>query len=220
MRLKSLVLLVILSVIAGCGITARVEPFMEPGSNFQLNQDESVVILGRKHQASFQTESTLIDCIASNLASGVNSISIHSTKSFEDALFPYFEPSTAPLTTVEFAILLENELVFREIENTGVRYIVWLDGSTDRTDSGGTISCAAGPGGAGCVGLAWWEDDARYDATVWDITTQDSAGTIYVDYTGRSMIPALIIPIPLVVRTQNAACTGLSTQLTSFFSQY
>lgn len=212
---KFFILLAAILCMAACGVTARVEPFMETTSN--LEQGESIVILGRKHQANYQTESSLVDCISGRLSSGSNGIPIFPSRRFENALFPWFEPSTAPLTTPEFATLLENDLVFDQIAQTGVRYIVWLDGSTDRTDSGGTISCSAGPGGAGCVGLAWWEDDARYDATVWDIKTLDSAGTIYVDYTGRSMIPALIIPIPLVVRTQQAACEGLSEQLSTFF---
>jgi hypothetical protein len=215
--LKPLLIFICLLLITSCGLSARVEPFMDAQGS--LGQNESVVILGRKHQATYQTESTLISCVASNLSSGSNSIPIYPTRSFEDLLFPWFEPSLAPLTTDDFALLLENDLVFNSINTSGVRYIVWLDGSTDRNDSGGTISCSAGPGGAGCIGLAWWEDGSRYDATIWDINTVDTAGTIYVDYTGRSMVPALIIPIPLIIRTQNAACTGISDQLTSFFSQ-
>jgi len=68
------------------------------------------------------------------------------------------------------------------------------------------------------MGLAWWEDDARYDATIWDIRDLSSAGTIYADYNGRSVMPALIIPIPLIVRPQAQACQGLTEQLRQFLT--
>ncbi|HJR68671.1 MAG TPA: hypothetical protein VKA43_01385, partial [Gammaproteobacteria bacterium] len=94
----------------------------------------------------------------------------------------------------------------------------WLDGSTDRVASGGGITCAAGVGGAGCMGLAWWEDDSRYDATVWDIQDIESEGTIHADVKGRSVMPAIIIPIPLVTNPQAHACRGLSDQLRQFLT--
>ena len=78
-------------------------------------------------------------------------------------MYPWFEPSTAPLSTDDLTVLLERPGVLDQVRSTGVRYVVWVDGSTDRVASGGGITCAAGVGGAGCMGLAWWEDDSRYD---------------------------------------------------------
>ena len=97
-------------------------------------------------------------------------------------------------------------------------YVVWLDGSTDRVASGGGISCAAGIGGAGCMGLAWWEDDSRYDATVWDIRELQSEGTIHADVKGRSVMPAIIIPLPLISHPQAHACRDLTKQLKQFLT--
>ncbi|HUO68132.1 MAG TPA: hypothetical protein VMV37_11375, partial [Gammaproteobacteria bacterium] len=114
--------------------------------------------------------------------------------------------------------LLEKPEVVQQVKNTGVRYVVWLDGSTDRVASGGGITCAAGIGGAGCMGLAWWEDDSRYDATVWDIKTAESAGTIHADVKGRSVMPAIIIPLPFIARPKAAACRGLTQQLKQFLT--
>lgn len=124
----------------------------------------------------------------------------------------------APLSTEELSELLEKPGVMERVRDTGVRFLVWLDGSTERTSSGGGISCAAGVGGAGCMGLAWWEDDARYDATIWDIEQLENAGTIYADFRGRSVMPALIIPIPLIARPQAQACRGLTDQLHEFLT--
>ena len=68
------------------------------------------------------------------------------------------------------------------------------------------------------MGLAWWEDDARYDATVWDIKELQAAGTIHADVKGRSVMPAIIIPLPFISRPRVTACKDLSQQLKEFLT--
>ncbi len=208
--------LVLATFLSGCGVTARIEPYKQ--TNSVINEGEQVVILARKHHATHEAEAEFIECISEGLAKGRDGLEVHSTTAFEAQLYPWFEPSLAPLDTDEFTELLEKPGVLERVEATGVRFVVWLDGSTDRTASGGGITCAAGVGGAGCVGLAWWEDDARYDATIWDLETLTSAGTIYADFLGRSVMPAIIIPIPLIVRPRAHACRGLTEQLKNFLT--
>lgn len=208
--------LIVATIVSACGVTARIEPYKQ--TNSVINDGEQIVILARKHHATHETEADFIDCISDGLADGRDGLLVHSSTEFEDKLYPWFEPSLAPLTTTELAELLDRPGVLAEVEATGVRFVVWLDGSTDRTASGGGISCAAGVGGAGCMGLAWWEDDARYDATVWDLLEMNSTGTIYADFLGRSVMPAIIIPIPLIARPRAAACRGLTDQLRNFLT--
>jgi len=215
--LRSVCLTIVsLALLSACGVTARMEPYKQ--STVVIGDGDQVVVLARKHHATHEAEEGFVDCISESLASGRNGIDVHPTKEFEDMLYPWFEPSMAPLSTEELSELLEKPAVMERVRGTGVRFLVWLDGSTERTSSGGGISCAAGIGGAGCMGLAWWEDDARYDATVWDIEHLESAGTIYADFRGRSVMPALIIPIPLIARPQAQACRGLTDQLREFLT--
>jgi len=82
--------------------------------------------------------------------------------------------------------------------------------------SGGSMSCAAGPGGGGCFGCAWWQDDSKYEASVWDLDGLEKTGTVSADVSGTSYIPAIIIPIPLIARTQSKACNALANQLKLF----
>ena len=208
--------LIVAGILSACGVTARMEPYKQ--TNSVINDGEQVVILARKHHATHETEAEFIECISDGLAGGSEGLLVHSSTAFEDKLYPWFEPSLAPLTTTDLAELLDKPGVLEEVESTGVRFVVWLDGSTDRTASGGGITCAAGVGGAGCIGLAWWEDDARYDATVWDLREMNSAGTIYADFLGRSVMPAIIIPIPLIARPRAQACRGLTDQLRDFLT--
>ena len=171
---QALAAAIAVSFVAGCSVTSRMEPYKR--TDAVINEGEQVVVLARKHHSTHETEAAFVDCVAGALASGSDGLEVHDTVAFEDQLYPWFEPSRAPLSTDELSELLDKPDVFERVQGTGVRFLVWLDGSTDRVASGGGITCAAGVGGAGCMGLAWWEDDARYDATVWDIQELDSTG--------------------------------------------
>ena len=51
---------------------------------------------------------------------------------------------------------------------------------------------------------------------LWDLEGLESAGTVSADVSGTSFLPALVIPIPLIARTQTKACKGLADQLKLF----
>ena len=216
-RLRLLALAVAVPLIGACGITARIEPYKQ--SDAVIAEGEHVVVLARKQHSNHEAEEDFVQCVSDGLAKGDDGLDVHASKEFEDKLYPWFEPSTAPLSTDDLTALLERPGVLDQVKSTGVRYLLWLDGSTDRTASGGGITCAAGVGGAGCMGLAWWEDDSRYDVTVWDIQDLESEGTIHADYKGRSVMPAIVIPIPLITRPQVHACRGLADQIRQFLTQ-
>ena len=213
---RAIVATLSIGMLAGCSVTSRVEPYKR--TTAVIGEGEQVVVLARKHHATHEAESVFVDCVSDALAQGSDGLDVHDTVTFEDQLYPWFEPSRAPLSTDELSELLDKPDVFKQVRATGVRFLVWLDGSTERVASGGGITCAAGVGGAGCMGLAWWEDDARYDATVWDIHEMSSTGTIFADVKGRSTMPAIIIPIPLIARPRAAACRGISEQLRQFLT--
>jgi hypothetical protein len=211
-----LALLAVAPLLASCGITSRLEPYKQ--TDAVIHDGEQVVILARRNHPNYETEQDFVNCISDALGKGDEHIAVHASQAFEDQMYPWFEPSTAPLSTDDLSKLLQKPEVMEQVKDTGVRFLVWLDGSTDRVASGGGITCAAGVGGAGCMGLAWWEDDSRYDATVWDIKQLDSAGTIHADVKGRSVMPALIIPLPFIARPQAHACRGLTEQLREFLT--
>jgi hypothetical protein len=199
-----------------CSTTSRLEPYKQ--TNAVLEDGDGIVVLARRHHATHEAEQEFVDCIGDALSSGRREIVVHNSGDFEDMLYPWFEPSTAPLNTADLGELLDRPGVLERVNDSGVRFIVWLDGSTDRVASGGSITCAAGIGGAGCMGLAWWEDDARYDVTVWDVEQEELSGTIHADVRGRSVMPAVIIPMPFISRPRAKACRGLTEQLEEFLT--
>ena len=208
------ILAALLAIALGGCITARVEDAREHATG--INEGESIVVMAKSYHQGNETEADYIRCVENTLARGSKGLRIIPNQQFVDSLFPWFEPRTAPANTKGLVQLMERPGVAEAVKKMGVRYIVWLDGETEKVASGGSLSCAAGPGGGGCFGFAWWQNDADYVASVWDLEGYESAGTVTADYTGTSFLPALIVPIPLIARTQSKACKGLATQLKAF----
>lgn len=199
--------------LSGC-ITSRVEDAREGMTG--IESDESVVILAKSYHLGNETEDKYINCVEDALSRGSKGLRVIPHKQFVDSLFPWFEPRTAPAETKGLPKLLERPGVAERIAEQKVRYIIWLDGDTDRVAGGGSLSCAAGPGGGGCFGFAWWQNDADYNAAVWDLKGLESAGSVTADVSGTSFLPALVVPIPLIARARAAACKGLADQLRTF----
>lgn len=202
------------TVLVSACVTSRVEDSREGVTG--IRTDESVVILVRSYHLGNETEAKYLNCVENALGRGRSGLNVVPNTQFIDSLFPWFEPRTAPAETKNLAKLMERPGVAEKIAEQGVRYIVWLDGDTERVAGGGSLSCAAGPGGGGCFGFAWWQNDADYTASVWDLEGLESAGTVTTDVSGTSFLPALVIPLPFIARTQAKACKTLADQLRSF----
>ena len=200
-------------VVGGC-VTQRVENIRE--SNTGIQEGEGIVIMAKSYHLGNETEANFIDCVGDSVGRGRSGLRVIPNTEFVDALFPWFEPRTAPAETKGLPVLMSRPGVAERIREKGVRYIVWLDGDTDKVAGGGSMSCAAGPGGGGCFGFAWWQNDANYEASVWDLTGLEDAGTISADVSGTSFLPAIVIPIPLIARARAKACNALADQLRLF----
>ena len=212
-RLSSFIAIALAAGLSGC-VTASVENAREETTGLQTG--ESIVVMAKSYHQGNVTEADYIRCIENALGRGSGALNVIPNQQFIDNLFPWFEPRTAPADTKGLVQLMARPGVPAAVKDMGVRYIIWLDGDTERVTQGGSLSCAAGPGGGGCFGFAWWQDDADYEASIWDLDDSETAGTVTADYSGTSFLPALVVPIPLIARTQARACSGLAKQLKTF----
>jgi len=213
-RMSRLAGIVLLGIALSACVTSRMENIRQESTG--IAEGEGVVIMAKSYHLGNETEANFIACIGDSIGRGSTGLRVIPNREFVDSLFPWFEPRTAPAETKGLPALMARPGVADMIRQKGVRYIIWLDGDTDKVAGGGSMSCAAGPGGGGCFGFAWWQKDADYDATVWDLTGLEDAGTISADVSGTSFLPAIVIPIPLIARTQAKACKGLADQLKLF----
>ena len=204
------------TLLCACGATTSIDEYRPSNSVMEINRDESVVILGRRDAGHYDTDREFISCVAGRMK-GAN-INVMPEQQFIDSIYPWFEPRTAPLGTADLPTLLANEVVAKRIDDLGVRYMIWVDGATNTTDQAGSMTCTISPGGGGCFGFVTWARDASYEATVWDLKTQQSLGRISSDANGTSYMPAMVVPVPIIARVQAQACSGLADQLETFLS--
>lgn len=180
-----------------------------------VGSGEKVVVLGRRHNSEYETEPDFVRCVGRGVqATGA---SVIPEIDFMNSFYPWFEPRTAPMSLKRFQALMQMPPVAARMRESGLRYIVWVDGRTETVDKAGSVSCAVGPGGAGCIGFGTWDDKSHYEASVWDLQQAQSIATISTESEGTSYMPAVIVPVPLIARVQAAACDGLSAQLQKLF---
>jgi hypothetical protein len=181
-----------------------------------MTTEESLVILSRTSYNERETEESFTDCLSDALSGGRTPIRLMSEAEFKDQLYPWFEPRTAPDSSDDLARLFAQPGVQQRIDENNVRYIAWIYGDTITTDRGGSFSCTVSTVGGGCFGVTYWEEDASYEAAIWDLQNLTTAGEISADASGTSYIAGLVLPIPIMARPGNAACKALALQLKEF----
>lgn len=205
-----------LVLLSGC-VTSTVQQVRQTATS--MNEGDAIVVMGRRNRPSqAEAELDFIDCVSRNMSSGATGVKVISEQDFMDALFPWFEPRTAPLNTTELPSILRQPLLAERIREIGLKYFVWLEGSTNRVSQGGSLSCTVTPGGGGCFGFLTWENDSSYEASIWDAHTAKTAGRVSSDAAGTSYMPAIVVPIPIIARVQSSACVSLAEQLKLFVS--
>jgi hypothetical protein len=211
-----LIPLLFIVALFGCSATTTIDEYRPTGEAIELNANERVVVLGRRDAGHYETDREFIGCVGDKIR-GAN-IQVLPEQEFIDAIYPWFEPRTAPKGLPRLKRLMQDASVKTQVDKRKVRYLVWLDGSTETLDSGGSISCAIGPGGGGCFGFAQWDKVSVYEAIVWDLNELTEKGRLRVDSEGTSYLIGAVAPIPFLTPVKSDACSSMGNQLKNFFS--
>ncbi len=216
--LTTLIVLFAAALLAGCKSTTVIDEYREAPTAL-IAGGEAIVVLGRRHSSGYETENDFISCVGKSLRQGQSDINVIPEQEFIDSMYPYFETSTAPMDVKNLGKLAQVPAIASKFNEFNLRYFVWIDGTTERTDKSGSVSCAVGPGGGGCFGFAYWKDEANYEASIWDFKELALSGKINAETKGTSFMPAIIIPVPLLARVQENACKSLANQIRTFFTE-
>jgi len=210
--MRTLLLTAGLALLSAC-VTSNVDQMVynEPTQGIG---DASVVILGRRHGSDYETEPDFVKCVGDHIAARDNSVTVIDELEFLNALYPWFEPRSAPMHPKDIERLLAQQPVREKMAALKLEYMIWLDGSTVRSGGAGALACSLG----GCFGFGTWSQDANYEATIWDLTDQAEVGHVNTSATGQSYMPAVIVPIPIIAPVQGTACDGIGEQLLAFLS--
>ena len=206
----------VLALCGGCGVQSTVQELRQAPTDLG---DDAIVILSRKHKTQGETEDEFVSCVSGAVNSGAGAVPVLTEQDFMDATFPWFEPRTAPLNMQDLAEVLGRPLIGARIREIGVRYLVWIEGTTQRSDESGTLQCTVVTGGIpACFGFLSWENGASYEASVWDVREGTVVGSLSSEASGTSFVPAVVVPLPFIARVQQKACSNLSEQLKAFLS--
>jgi hypothetical protein len=152
-------------------------------------------------------------CLAARIAQAAPDVTVLSQRAVRDALFPLLEPATQPHDERAFASLLAREDARARLHARGVRFLVAFAGGTRKEAWEGGILCGASMGGGGCLGFAWQSESTSLDAALWSIDGDAPVSRQAAKTEGTSVMPAFVLPIPIMARTRSEACEELGTRL-------
>lgn len=204
-------------VLAGCASTTTIDDYRPTTEPIEIQAGEKVAVLGRHDAGHYETDSSFIECLGNQLKG--SHFPVVPEKQFVDALYPWFEPRTAPKGIKRLKRLMSDEAIKQKVRQEGIRYLVWLDGEVESGAHSGTMSCGLGPTGGGCFGYASWDKNVFFEAVVWDLSDLTEEARIRVDSEGTSYVIGIVAPIPLISPVKSQACEGMGEKLRSYFSQ-
>ena len=214
---RELLMLLAGASLAGCASTTTIDDYRPTTEPIEIQAGEKVAVLGRRDAGHYETDTSFIECLGNQLRG--SHFKVVPEQEFIDALYPWFEPRTAPKGIKRLKRLMGDEAVKQKVMQEGIRYLVWLDGEVESAGHTGTMSCGIGPTGGGCFGYASWDKNVFFEAVVWDLADLTEEARIRVDSEGTSYVIGIVAPIPLISPVKSQACEGMGEKLRSYFSQ-
>lgn len=211
------VLLVAAGLLGGCASTTTIDDYRPTTDLIEISSEEKVAVLGRRDAGHYETDTSFIECLGKSL-DGLH-FGVVPEQEFIDALYPWFEPRTAPKGIKRLRKLMSDPYVKERVRERNIRYLVWLDGEVESAGHAGNMSCGFGPTGAGCFGYASWDKNVFFEALVWDLADLTEEARIRVDAEGTSYIIGVVAPIPLISPVKSQACAGMGDKLRSYFAK-
>ena len=143
------------------------------------------------------------ECVQRGLKKDFSKITFISGDRFREALYPWFEPRTAPKEISKLSALLSKPLVREQIEALGVELLIYVHGDTSQSNYDG-ILVGSGPYVAGYLAS---ERKTNMWATVWNLKEKSRIGDTEVNFQGTVHVPWLGIPILIPAFTESSACS-------------
>lgn len=162
-----------------------------------------------RHRFARETE----ECLATTLRERAPGVRVVHQGVIRDALYPRLEPATQPPTEQAFAELLARPAVQERLRGLGLTHLVAFTGGTDVAPFQGGILCGAGYGGGGCLGFAWQDKTTTLAAALWNLERRERIAHEQSRSEGTTIVPAFLLPIPLIADTHTAACQELGARI-------
>jgi hypothetical protein len=202
--------------LGGCASTTTVDDHRPTTEPIEIGSDEKVAILGRSDAGHYETDRSFVECLGERLEH--SRFDVMSEQEFVDALYPWFEPRTAPKHLKRLKTLMQDPAIQKKVQQEKIRYLVWLDGEVESHGRMGSMACGISGAGGGCFGYQSWDKNVMFEAVIWDLANLTEEARIRVDSEGTSYLIGIVAPIPLLSPVHSQACNGMGEQLRSYFS--
>ena len=178
MKWKFFCVLSIVSVAIGC-TKSQIRDSLK--ANSRANQYTTVTIFPINLE-----DKEFAECVQEKLKQDLQYLKFFSGDKFREAMFPWFEPNTAPKNIKELSSLLSKTLVKKRIDSLGVELLIYVSGYTKED-----VSFAEIPylflGGIG-------KRETRILVTVWDLNEIGRVGDTDISSKGSVVGGIGIIP--------------------------
>ena len=151
------------------------------------------------------------ECVQKDLKREFRKIEFIPGDRFRDALFPWFDPKTAPREEGELSSILCKTLVRDRIEAIGVELLIYVHGDTNQR----RFSGFHGGGYGGAAGYYGAERKTHIWTTVWDLKDHVRVGDTDVNFQGTVHMPIFGLPIIIPVFTESSACNETSKRISN-----
>lgn len=142
------------------------------------------------------------ECVQRGLKKDFSKITFIPGERFREALYPWFEPRTAPKEVSKLSALLSKPLIREQIEALGVELLIYVHGDTYQ----GNFTGFGGGSGQIVVGYSASERKTHMWTTVWNLKEKSRIGDTEVNFQGTVHLPWLGIPILIPALTESSAC--------------
>ena len=170
--------------------------------------EQGIVVLGTEQD--IRKDKTPL-CLGKAIKKAEPERRIIPARQFRNALFPFFEPGTAPKSAWELSMVLGKSEVQERINKLGVRYLVVASGRTRSSSAEGAMVCPWG-----CYGVATIDKLTHLAVLIWDLQNIKDRESLDVAATGKTVVPAFILPIPFIANTKRKACNLMAEEVSSF----
>ncbi len=204
----SIALTLILALIEGC-TTSKIK--VTQGIDTAISPGDGIVIFHSHIEALSVKKEWFAECVEKTILKNRPDQLFVDDRAFKDALFPWFETNTAPNLPADLPKLLARPLVKDKISELGVRYVIFIAGGT--TGSPADAHGLGGLGYYGWLGLHWWDRETSWAAVIWDLMRAGEVCKVEATASGTAIMPAFIIPVPIMPMTETTACEELGRQI-------
>ena len=201
MKWKFVCILSIVSVIFGC-TKSQIKDSLR--ANFRANRYTAVTVFPVNPE-----DDEFAECVQKRLKEKLHYLKFISGENFRKALFPWFEPNTAPDDIRKISVLLSNTLVRKRIETLGVELLIYVHGRSKSYDENF--------GGFPYVGALYTaKRETHIWTTLWDLKKIDRVGDTDISYKG-TVVAGIIAVFPVVspVFSKTNACSETARRISN-----